>query len=123
MNIFVTKLGLNVTSKDLNVLFSAYGDVDSATIVVDRETGKSKGFGYVEMPETSEALDAIDAIDGRQLKGKTIAVKVADKKGEGRSASRFETDDLEDLDGLPDRKVVRKSDRKKPTKLRNDYDL
>lgn len=123
MNIFVTKLGFNVTSEDLDVLFSYYGDVDSAAVVVDRETGNSKGFGFVEMPNEDEAMDAIESLDDTEFKGKTIVVKVAEKKEKTKSFSRFSGSVLDDdFSEKPDRKIEKKTDRKKPSKRSFGYD-
>ena len=63
MNIFVAKLDYNTTSEDLQELFEQYGTIDSAKVIYDRDTGRSRGFGFVEMPEEAEALDAIQALN------------------------------------------------------------
>jgi len=77
MNLFVAKLDSSVTGDDLNELFSAYGEVASAKIIFDRETGNSKCFGFVEMPNAEEASAAIAALNETELKGKQMVVKEA----------------------------------------------
>lgn len=83
MNIFVAKLSSRITSEDLNELFVEYGEVSSAKVIMDRETGNSKCFGFVEMPDDSQAQRAIDELDGCEYDSKTIVVKKANPKAEG----------------------------------------
>ena len=80
MNIFVAKLDYGVTSHELEDLFTAYGTVDSAKVINDRETGRSKGFGFVEMPNDDEAQRAIEELDGSSVKGRNIVVKKAEAR-------------------------------------------
>jgi RNA recognition motif-containing protein len=80
MNIFVAKLNFKTRKEDLEKAFSQYGQVASAKIVMDRETGRSKGFGFVEMPNDSEALQAIAALNEKELDGRVIVVKPANAK-------------------------------------------
>lgn len=77
MNIFVSKLSWGTTSDALGQLFSEYGEVSSANVITDRETGRSRGFGFVEMPNESEATAAIEALDNVEFQGRTITVNVA----------------------------------------------
>ncbi len=77
MNLFVAKLDSSVTGDDLNELFSAHGEVASAKVIFDRETGNSKCFGFVEMPNAEEANAAIAALNETELQGKQIVVKEA----------------------------------------------
>ena len=77
MNIFVAKLNYNTQEEKLRELFEAFGEVSSAKLVMDRETGRSKGFGFVEMPNDNEAQRAIDALNDTEVDGRTIVVKVA----------------------------------------------
>ena len=91
MNIFVTKLNYNTSDESLSQLFEEYGEVDTAKIIMDRETGRSKGFGFVEMPNEEEALDAIESINETEFEGRTIIVKKAnprDSSGGGRGGNR-----------------------------------
>lgn len=77
MNIFVTNLHYKVQSEELRQLFEEYGKVDSAKVIMDHETGRSKGYGFVEMPDDTNAQQAIDELDGAEIMEKTIIVKKA----------------------------------------------
>lgn len=77
MNIFVAKLNYKTTRDGLRAAFSQYGEVVSAKVVMDRETNRSKGFGFVEMATTEQGKAAINGMDGAKLDGSTIAVKIA----------------------------------------------
>ena len=77
MNIFVAKLNFKTTSDDLRALFEQFGAVNSAKVIIDQETGKSRGFGFVEMANDSEANKAIEELDGAEFQTRVIAVKVA----------------------------------------------
>jgi RNA recognition motif-containing protein len=80
MNIFVAKLNFKTRKEDLERAFSQYGQVASAKIVMDRDTGRSKGFGFVEMPDDNEALQAIAELNEKELDGRVIVVKPANSK-------------------------------------------
>ena len=80
MNIFVAKLDYGVSDSELSQLFQQYGAVDSAKVIMDRETGRSKGFGFVEMPVEEEATQAISALDGQDVRGRNIVVKKAEPR-------------------------------------------
>lgn len=77
MNIFVAKLSYDTQSQDLNEAFSAYGEVTSANVINDKVTGRSRGFGFVEMANDEEAMDAINGLNETQLDGREIVVKKA----------------------------------------------
>jgi RNA recognition motif-containing protein len=81
-NIFVANLSFGLTSEDLQNAFEAYGDVVSAKIITDKFTGRSRGYGFVEMPNDRSASEAISALDGSELDGKTISVSEARPKEE-----------------------------------------
>lgn len=83
MNLYVSNLGFHVNDEDLTNLFSAYGTVTSAKVITDRETGKSRGFGFVEMPVDEEAKKAIAGLEGKEVEGRSISVSVARPKTEG----------------------------------------
>lgn len=83
MNIFVAKLSSETSSDDLNELFSAYGNVSSAKVIIDRETGYSKRFGFVEMDDDNEAYEAIENLNESEVQGSTIVVKKARPRTEG----------------------------------------
>lgn len=80
MNIYVSNLGFNVQDEDLKEFFTPYGEVTSAKIINDRETGKSRGFGFVEMPDDAAAKKAISELDGGDVEGRTIKVMEAKPK-------------------------------------------
>ncbi|MDH6303918.1 RNA recognition motif-containing protein [Parabacteroides sp. PF5-5] len=88
MNIYISNLSFGVTDADLGDLFSEYGEVTSAKVITDRETGRSRGFGFVEMANDEEGQNAIDKLDGVDYDGKTITVNVA-KPREERSGGGF----------------------------------
>jgi RNA recognition motif-containing protein len=77
MNIYVGNLPYSASEEDLEQAFSAYGQVASVSIIKDRMTGQSKGFGFVEMPVAAEAQQAIAGLNGKELKGRTIVVNEA----------------------------------------------
>lgn len=77
MNIFIGNLNYRLQVEALEQLFAEYGQVDSAKIISDRETGRSKGFGFVEMPNDSEAEAAIEALNGYEMMDRTMVVNQA----------------------------------------------
>jgi len=77
MNIFVGNLNYALSEDELRDLFTEHGDVDSVKIINDRMTGRSKGFGFIEMPNDDEAQSAIDALDGTDVGGRAIKVNKA----------------------------------------------
>ena len=81
--LYVGNLAFSVTSEELETLFSAHGTVQSAQIITDRETGRSKGFGFVEMGTNEEAQAAIDALNGQQNQGRALTVNEAKPKESG----------------------------------------
>lgn len=74
MNIFVGSLPFSINEADLKDSFEAYGAVSSVKIITDKFTGRSKGFGFVEMPNEAEALKAIEELNGAMVSGRTIIV-------------------------------------------------
>jgi RNA recognition motif-containing protein len=82
MNIYVSNLSFRTTSESLQDLFAEYGEVTSANIITDRETGRSRGFGFVDMPNDNEGQKAIEELNDTDFEGKTIAVSVARPKTE-----------------------------------------
>ena len=74
MKIFVGNLPYRSTDTELNDVFSAHGEVTSAQVIIDRYTGRSRGFGFVEMPNDSEAEAAIAALNGKDLDGRALVV-------------------------------------------------
>lgn len=89
MNIFVASLNFKTRREDLQAAFEAYGQVTSAKIVKDRVTGRSKGFGFVEMPDDDEATRAIAGLNDTELDGRKIVVKQANPRPENPPSSSF----------------------------------
>lgn len=84
MNIYVGNIAHEATEDDLRELFSGYGSVESASIITDRFSGESRGFGFVEMPSKDEAAEAIEALNGHDLKGRSLTVNEAKPKAPKR---------------------------------------
>jgi RNA recognition motif-containing protein len=82
MNIYVSGLSFNTTSESLQGLFAEYGEVTSARVITDRMTGRSRGFGFVEMSNDEEAQKAIDELNNTTFEDRTITVNVAREKTE-----------------------------------------
>ena len=81
MNIYVSNLAYSVTDDDLRQLFESYGAVDKVSIITDRDTGQSRGFGFVEMSTEAEAQDAIKRLDGQPFEGRPLKVNVSKPQG------------------------------------------
>ena len=77
MRIFVGNLAYTVTGDELEAAFSVHGAVESSTVITDRETGRSRGFGFVEMPDASEGENAIRAVNGQEINGPAVTVNEA----------------------------------------------
>ena len=84
MNIYVGNLSYEVTDNDLASAFEGFGRVESAKVISDMYSGKSRGFGFVEMPDDAEAQAAIDNLDGKDLKGRALKVNMARPRSEGQ---------------------------------------
>ncbi|MGE5152445.1 MAG: RNA recognition motif domain-containing protein [Bdellovibrio bacteriovorus] len=82
MNIYVGNLAYSVTQDDLRDAFAAYGEISSVNLITDKFTGDSKGFGFVEMPNNSEADAAIKALNETPLKGRNMKVNQAKPRGD-----------------------------------------
>lgn len=80
-NIFIANLDFGITSEDLKATFSQFGEVSYAHVVYDKKTKKSRGFGYVEMEDTDQAIAAIQALNGVEVNGRALDVKIASPKG------------------------------------------
>ncbi|HMK07135.1 MAG TPA: RNA-binding protein [Flavobacterium sp.] len=87
MNIFVGSLPFSIEEADLRESFEAYGTVDSVKIITDKFTGRSKGFGFVEMSNDDEAQKAIDELNGATVQGRAIVVNKSEPKPEGERRS------------------------------------
>lgn len=91
MKIMVRNLSRNTTEAELLTLFKEYGDVQYCTLVMDKVTGKSKGFGFVEMPRAGEAKAAIKELNYREIDGFKVRVKKAEKHKEDAPANNPDT--------------------------------
>jgi RNA recognition motif-containing protein len=87
MNIYVSNLSFNVHDQDLKDFFAPYGEVTSAKVIIDKFTGKSRGFGFVDMPDDSAAKKAITALDNGIVDGRTVKVVEARPKESHASGS------------------------------------
>lgn len=82
MKIYASNLSFNTGDAELNDLFTKFGTVTSAKVITDRETGRSRGFGFVEMSSDDDAQSAIKDLNGKEIEGRAIAVSVAKEKTE-----------------------------------------
>jgi RNA recognition motif-containing protein len=82
-NIFVGNLSFSASEQDLRALFESYGTVERVSIITDRDTGRSRGFAFVEMPDDDQADKAVNALNGAQMGGRTLNVNEARPKGDG----------------------------------------
>ncbi len=93
MKIYVGNLPYDITEDELRQEFAAYGEVESVNIITDRYSGRPRGFGFVEMPAVSEGQAAIDALNGKTLKDRTLNVNPArprsDNRGGGSGGGRY----------------------------------
>ena len=94
MNIYISGLSYGINDADLNELFSAYGETSSAKVIMDRESGRSRGFGFVEMTSDTDGQKAINELNGAEYDQKTISVSVARPREEsprnnGYNSSRY----------------------------------
>ncbi|NLN29910.1 MAG: RNA-binding protein [Bacteroidales bacterium] len=88
MNIYVGSLNFKMTEADLREKFEEYGEVTSAKIIFDKYSGKSKGFGFVEMPNEAEAKKAIEELNGAEIQGRRIIVNESIERPDRRSNFR-----------------------------------
>ncbi len=84
MKIYVGNLPYRITEQELRTAFESHGEVESVTLVTDKHTGQSKGFGFVEMPVQADAENAIKSLDGSALGGRNIRVNQARPKSDAR---------------------------------------
>ena len=89
MNIFVSNLGFHVESNDLKDFFTPYGEVTSSKVIMDRETGRSRGFGFVEMTNDAEGNEAISKLNGALIEGRAMSINVARPKEKSSNARFF----------------------------------
>jgi cold-inducible RNA-binding protein len=84
--LFIGGLAFSTSNDRLREVFAQVGNVESATVVTDRDTGQSRGFGFVEMASAEEAAKAVDKFNGQQVDGRTLKVEIANAKGAGGGA-------------------------------------
>ena len=89
MNIYVGNLPRDLSEAELREAFQAYGEVSAASIIKDKFSGDSRGFGFVELPNKAEAEKAISSLNGKELKGRTITVNEARPRTENRGRGGF----------------------------------
>lgn len=89
MNIYVSNLSFNVQDEDLRSYFEEHGEVTSAKVIIDRETGRSRGFGFVEMPDQTAAENAIRELDGASVEGRSMRVNEAKPREEKKPRSSY----------------------------------
>ncbi len=87
MNMYVSNLGFHVTDEDLRALFAGFGEVSSAKVITDRTTGRSRGFGFVEMNDDAAAEEAMKKLEGSEIEGRSISVSKAKPKSDDRNSS------------------------------------
>jgi RNA recognition motif-containing protein len=83
MNIYVGNLSFSVTEDELRSAFQAFGTVEKASVISDKMSGQSRGFGFVEMPNRDEAIKAIESLNGKDLKGRNMKVNEAQPRPQG----------------------------------------
>lgn len=88
MNIYVGNLAYTVSDEELRAAFARHGTVSSAEVIIDRRSGRSRGYGFVEMPDEAQARAAIAALNGAEIKGRGVRVDVSQPKAEGAGAAR-----------------------------------
>ncbi len=93
MNLFITGLPYDVNDQELKELFEEFGAVTSAKVILDRETHKSRGFGFVEMPDDAAAEKAMKELSDSELSGRRLTVKVAEEKKKSSSEGSYRSRD------------------------------
>ncbi len=88
MNIYVGNLNYSSSEESLRAHFEPYGEVESVKVITDRETGRSRGFGFVEMPNSDEGKKAIEELDGKELDGRALRVNEARPKSDRPNKKR-----------------------------------
>jgi RNA recognition motif-containing protein len=84
MNIYVGNLSYEVNAEDLKEAFEVFGQVETVKVILDNETGRSKGFGFVEMPNNADAQSAINSLNDKEIKGRALKVNTARPRTENR---------------------------------------
>lgn len=87
MNIYISNLSFHTTDEDLTSLFSKFGEVTSAKVIMDKATGRSRGFGFVEMPSEEAGKEAMTSLANKEIEGRAISVSVAKEREDRRSSN------------------------------------
>jgi RNA recognition motif-containing protein len=90
MNIFISNLNFNISDDDLKELFEPFGEVSSSKVITDKITGRSRGFGFVEMSDDEEGKQAIEKLNGTEFKGRELNVSVARPREDSGNRNNFE---------------------------------
>jgi RNA recognition motif-containing protein len=88
MNIYIGNLPYSISEDELRDLFAAHGEVSSANIIMDRDSGRSKGFGFVEMPDTAQGEAAVNALNQTDVQGRSVRVNEARPRNDNRGGGR-----------------------------------
>ena len=88
MKIYVGNLSYNINDEQLSAMFTQYGEVDTATVIIDRDTDRSKGFGFVEMSDLKQAQEAMNTLNGSEVDGRSITVNEARPREPRRDNNR-----------------------------------
>lgn len=88
MNIYIGNLPYSISEDELRDLFAAHGEVTSANIIMDRDSGRSKGFGFIEMPDNAQGEAAINAINQTDVQGRSVRVNEARPRNDNRGGGR-----------------------------------
>jgi len=88
MNIYIGNLPYSISEDELRELFAAHGEVSSANIIMDRESGRSKGFGFVEMPDKAQGEAAVNALNQTDVQGRSVRVNEARPRNDNRGGGR-----------------------------------
>ena len=87
MNMYVSNLSFHTSDEDLRALFQEFGEVSSAKVITDKVSGRSRGFGFVEMPDEAAAKQAMQELEGKEIEGRSLSVTVARPKEDRSSGS------------------------------------
>ena len=87
MNLYVSNISFHTTESDLKDLFSRFGEVSSATVVTDQDSGRKLGFGFIKMSDEKAALEAMQALQGKEIEGRPLSVSVA-RGGQGQTTTK-----------------------------------
>ena len=90
MNIFISNLNFNISDEELKGLFEPFGEVTSSKVITDKITGRSRGFGFVEMGDDDEGKQAIEKLNGTEFKGRELNVSVARPREDSGNRNNFE---------------------------------